>query len=578
MIGQAYLGIFAASFLGCVLATPLVIRLAGWLGAIDRPDTFRRIHKSATPRMGGLAVAFGIGLGLCVVALSKSLEAEAFWLIGVPRLTTLGLASLVILSVGAIDDTRGLQARTKLFGQIAAVLVLYLGGIRIDQIELLGWVVELDQPALAIPWGSWTITLAPWSFGLTLFWFLGCMNVWNLIDGLDGLASGVGLLVTGTLMLVALNQNNLEAAVLAAALVGSLAGFLLYNWHPACVFLGDTGSLLIGLWIGVIGVQGSIKGASAVAILLPILAMGLPISDTAMAIFRRWVRQLPLSAVDRRHVHHLLIGLGLNPRQAAALLYCFSGFLCGVVLIGEVLNNEGLALVLGISGASAFLLILTSRRDELDQLARDLRERFRRGGQQRVAAEVCWEAIQRIELQKTPDEVVAVFREAAVRLGWTVLDLQCRRDGQRIRINLDRDAEPDAESRSNLSIEEGPEPPDLSGPLVRFRLTEGTPVLLSCALKWTGSPTSGPSMPDLETDIAFRFVQRLARSTVKRIADQTELALTAHTEGLDQPIKTASTSNDPVTTSQLVVGRPSRPLAAVVGSESEVQSSRSREG
>ena len=129
---------------------------------------------------------------------------------------------------------------------------------------------------------------------MTMLWFLACMNVWNLIDGMDGLASGVGLLVSGTLMLVAIQHGNPGVAFLAAALAGSLAGFLLYNWHPACIFLGDSGSLLIGLLIGVIGVQGSLKEGSAISILFPILAMGLPISDTAMAIFRRWVRNLPL--------------------------------------------------------------------------------------------------------------------------------------------------------------------------------------------------------------------------------------------------------------------------------------------
>src|SRR5207237_7335969 len=196
---------------------------------------------------------------------------------------------------------------------------------------------------------------------VTIFWILSFMNYLNLIDGMDGLASGLGLLVSGTLTLVAIHNENFAVAVLAVALAGSLAGFLLYNWHPACIFLGDSGSMLIGLLIGVIGVQGSMEGPSAISILFPILAMGLPISDTAMAIFRRWVRNLPLSAADRRHVHHLLISLGLNPRQAAVLLYCFSGFLCGVVLLGVALRNEVLALILGISGCLAFLLILTSR-------------------------------------------------------------------------------------------------------------------------------------------------------------------------------------------------------------------------
>src|SRR5205807_9304028 len=137
---------------------------------------------------------------------------------------------------------------------------------------------------------------------------------------------------------------------------------------------------------------------SAISILFPILAMGLPISDTAMAIFRRWVRNLPLSSADRRHVHHLLIGLGLNPRQAALLLYCFSGFLCGVVLLGVALKHEVLALVMGISGCLAFLLTLTSRTDEFANLRSDLQARLLRRRQQRYAAKVAWDAIQRIEL------------------------------------------------------------------------------------------------------------------------------------------------------------------------------------
>ena len=139
-------------------------------------------------------------------------------------------------------------------------------------------------------------------------------------------------------------------------------------------------------------------GPSAISILFPIVAMGLPISDTAMAIFRRWVRNLPLSAADRRHVHHLLMGLGLNPRRAALMLYCFSAFLCGVVMLGVAGQNEYLTLILGIFGCLAFLLVVTSRRDELSNLRDDLQDRLARGRQERTAAKLTWEAIQRIEL------------------------------------------------------------------------------------------------------------------------------------------------------------------------------------
>ena len=185
---------------------------------------------------------------------------------------------LIILVVGFVDDTRSIGPRVKLLGQALAVLTLYLGGIRIQTIDVLSLNFDLGQPSLEFSVLGMPVDLAIPSLVVTMLWFLGCMNVWNLIDGMDGLASGVGLLVSGTLTLVAIHNENVGVAVLAVALAGSLAGFLLYNWHPACIFLGDSGALLIGLLIGVIGVQGSMKGPSAISILFPILAMGLPIS------------------------------------------------------------------------------------------------------------------------------------------------------------------------------------------------------------------------------------------------------------------------------------------------------------
>ncbi len=375
MSSNLYFLVFALAFVGCILATPVVTRLAGWAGAIDRPDQFRRIHKGAVPRMGGLAIAFGLALSILPVLLGGHLREWLPFAEWWSKQWAVVLASAIILMVGAIDDSREMKPRIKLLGQASAVLVLFLGGIRIDGVTLLGLRIPLSYPvSLSIAGQALTLDLP--SLLVTMLWFLGCMNVWNLIDGMDGLASGIGLLVSGTLMLVAIHQDNRGSAAMAAGLAGSLGGFLLYNWHPACIFLGDSGSLLIGMLIGVIGVQDSMKGTTAVSILFPVLAMGLPISDTMMAIFRRWVRNLPLSSGDRRHVHHLVIGLGLNPRQAALLLYTPTAFLCGVVLLGVAYNNEFLALIMGLSGCLGFLLILTSRRDELTTLLADLQREW----------------------------------------------------------------------------------------------------------------------------------------------------------------------------------------------------------
>jgi len=531
MISNSYLLIFAVAFMGCVLATPIVTRIAVWAGAIDRPDHFRRIHKGATPRLGGLGLAFGIASAILLVGLGGYLndwpEGHDWWACQWSVL----LAALIVLLVGFVDDTRAMAPRMKLAGQACAVLILFAGGIRIQRFDILGIAIDLGRPVVDLSMGGYSLAVSLPSLLVTMFWFLACMNIWNLIDGMDGLASGVGLLVSGTLTLVAIHNQNVGVAIMAAALAGSLAGFLLYNWHPACIFLGDSGSLLIGLLIGIIGVQGSLKGPSTISILFPILAMGLPISDTAMAIFRRWVRNLPLSSADRRHVHHLLIGLGLNPRQAALLLYCFSGFLCGAVLLGVSLRNEMLALILGLSGCLAFLLILTSRMDEFANLRGDLKARLVRGRQERAAAKLTWEAIQRIELCDNVTTIRTLLEDTARQLGCQLERVSCTRNG------VDVFAETEEQDRTeDLS-------PTLSGPSAVFRLSSGTDLALTVALYQVSEVSTA-------ADIAFRFLQRLSLATAERIE---RLLLTQEEEGRgrhEEPTEVAghAASSDPFST------------------------------
>jgi UDP-GlcNAc:undecaprenyl-phosphate GlcNAc-1-phosphate transferase len=487
--------------MGCVLATPLVTQLAAWVGAIDRPDQFRRIHHGAIPRLGGLGLALGIAVGVVVPHVSASAVIVSPYLPDLSHEWALLVAGLIILVVGFVDDTRSIGPRVKLMGQALAVLALYLGDIRIRTIEVMSLSLDLGQPSLPLGAYGYAIDLAPASLAVTMLWFLGCMNVWNLIDGMDGLASGVGLLVSGTLTLVAIHNENAEVAILAVALAGSLAGFLLYNWHPACIFLGDSGSLLIGLLIGVIGVQGSMKGPSAISILFPILAMGLPISDTAMAIFRRWVRNLPLSAADRRHVHHLLIGLGLNPRQAALMLYCFSGFLCGAVLLGVALRSEFLALVLGISGCLAFLVVVTSRRDELTNLRGDFQARIVRGRQERRAAKLTWEAIQRIELCESAPAALEIVERTARLLGCDLIHVSCATAGSRLAPAPALEADVHTMASS---------PGVLSGPGAIFRLSGGEGL-------WITFRVDLGRELDLAADIVFRYLERLGQALAGRL-------------------------------------------------------------
>ena len=250
--------------------------------------------------------------------------------------------------------------------------------------------------------------------------------------------------------------------------------------------------MLIGLLIGVIGVQGSMEGPSAISILFPLVAMGLPISDTAMAIFRRWVRNLPLSAADRRHVHHLLIGLGLNPRQAALMLYCFSAFLCGVVMLGVARRNEYLTLVLGIFGCLAFLLVVTSRRDELANLCDDFQARLMRKRQERKAAKLTWEAIQRIELCSSRTSACEIVEQVGHGLG-------C----EQVRIEVDQVETCDLSSLPG-SVE------SVSRPSAIFRLSSGRGVMITLGL---GLDACEP----MAADIVFRYMQRLGQALGERL-------------------------------------------------------------
>lgn len=490
MNANDFLLVFATAFTLCVLTTPFVTRLARWAGAIDKPDNNRKVHASATPRMGGLALAVGLFGGMIMAAYLQSRhpadEKSSLWAV---HQLAIWLASMVILIVGVLDDTQELRPRMKLLGQSLCVLILYFGGIRIEKIAMLGALFDLNFFAIDFPlFGDFQIHFSPAGFMLSWFWFIACMNIWNLIDGMDGLASGVGLLVSGTLTIIALHGAHLGPAALSVALSGGLAGFLLYNWHPACIFLGDSGSLLIGLMVGVIGVEGSLKGPSAVSILFPILAMGLPISDTAMAIFRRWVRNLPLSAADRRHIHHLLIGLGLNPRQAAVLLYCFSGFLCGVVLLGLAFNHEFLALTLGLSGCTAFMVVLMSRRDELTTLRSDLSSRMSRGRQDRTAAVVCFTTIQKQEICRTETGVWDLLAAACRELGVSSLEIT-------------------AQSQTILAFDSG---------LARQPLAWHFDMPFDSGNATTTIALDDQTTP-LDPDIIYRYVLRMIRASIHRV-------------------------------------------------------------
>lgn len=311
---QSYVVAFILALVITYFLTPYVKNLAIRLGALDAPDA-RKVHKTPIPRMGGLAIYVGF-----VVAVLSSIHLSQ-------EIIGLLVGGTVILIVGIVDDMVQLSAKVKLFGQIVAAAVLILFDIRID------WLTN--------PFGD-MVYVEYLSIPITLFWVVALTNTVNLIDGLDGLAAGVSTIAAVTILLVALQQNSFIVAVLTAALAGSAFGFLQHNFNPAKIFMGDTGSMFLGYMLAAISVLGAVKSAATIALIVPIVALGLPIMDTAFAIIRRYSNGQPIFKPDKGHLHHRLLEMGLSQKQAVLLMYVISGCL-GLSAIALTEVNKGLA-------------------------------------------------------------------------------------------------------------------------------------------------------------------------------------------------------------------------------------------
>ena len=299
-----YAWAFAVALVVALVVTPLVILLANKTGAMDAPDA-RKVHKKPIPRIGGLAIYAGFMAAIIFVAARFGFDAES-----IKETVGLTLSGSLIVAVGLIDDYKNLPAKVKLLGQIiaAAVLVLIFD-VRID------FVTD--------PFGDY-IYLEWFALPATMFWLVGLTNTVNLIDGLDGLAAGVAAIASFTILLIALEQNFILVAVMTAALAGAAVGFLKYNFHPAQIFMGDTGSMFLGFMLAGISVTGAVKSVATIALIVPIFALGLPILDTTFAIVRRVRGGVPIFKPDKGHLHHRLLGVGFTQCQAVLLMYVIS--------------------------------------------------------------------------------------------------------------------------------------------------------------------------------------------------------------------------------------------------------------
>jgi UDP-GlcNAc:undecaprenyl-phosphate/decaprenyl-phosphate GlcNAc-1-phosphate transferase len=307
------------------MLTPLVRNLFLSMGVVDTPDA-RKTHAAPIPRVGGIAVALAYVISYGALLLLDFNAGTSIWSARA-SIWSLVPAAIAIFGVGLVDDIFGLKPLQKLLGQVGAALLAYSAGVRVA--SMAGY--ELPM------WGSLPVTV---------IWLVACTNAVNLIDGVDGLATGVGLFATLTTLLAALLQNNLELALATAPLVGALLGFLRFNFNPATVFLGDSGSLFIGFLLGCFGVLWSQKSATMLGMTAPLMALVIPLMDTSLAILRRFVHNKPIFSADRGHIHHRLLDKGMTPRKVALVLYgaCALGAVFSLAMMNS--RTSGIAIIM----------------------------------------------------------------------------------------------------------------------------------------------------------------------------------------------------------------------------------------
>jgi UDP-N-acetylmuramyl pentapeptide phosphotransferase/UDP-N-acetylglucosamine-1-phosphate transferase len=305
--------------------------------------------------------------------------------------------------MGMVDDVKPMVAGWKLIMQIAVACIAFAGGYSIQALS-----VPLVGP----------VVLGAFSFPVTLFWFLGCMNAVNLLDGLDGLAAGVCVFVSVTLLLMSLFLGNSVSMLLTAGLTGALVGFLLFNFHPATIFLGDSGTMLLGYLIASLALQGATRKAEAsVALLIPIIALGLPIFDTAAAILRRWAARAPVSVADRGHIHHVLLSRGLSHRGAVLALYVASILLCGAAVLVMAGRDELTVMVLGSLAILAFVSVRVLGGVRFAQVLGRVSEDWARSRRSRGAAAAAVKTTQGIRNAQDIHELWQSCGEALAAMG-----------------------------------------------------------------------------------------------------------------------------------------------------------------
>ena len=346
-----YLCLFCAALLASLATTPLARHIAVRVGAVDYPSA-RRINKKPIPRMGGIAIFCGIVVAFVVQYVGTTFFHWPVVLVPSPLLEVnywmLVLSFLVIFVTGLLDDRYSLTPLQKLGGQVLAAIIAVAGGLVIGNISN--------------PFGGAHISLGWLAYPVTVVYLVAYTNIINLIDGLDGLAAGISTLASLTMFVLSVQAGRLDAAALSIAVAGSSLGFLRYNFHPASVFMGDSGALTLGFALGTVSLLSVTRFAGLTTIIVPLVIAAVPIIDTFSAIVRRLRGHTGISHADRGHIHHRLLAEGFDQRQAVLLMYAWTALLCvGSLVMTQVDTIPRIvifALLLVISFAFAYHLRL----------------------------------------------------------------------------------------------------------------------------------------------------------------------------------------------------------------------------
>ncbi len=399
MIMQTYLGVYCGSAFLALMATPAVIWVSRRVNALDYPG-IRAVHTRPIPRIGGVAIVVSSTCLIISMLFFNNAIGVAFWEMRWEVLTTWCMA-LCIFAVGLTDDLQGLPARTKLAAEFLAACVLCVAGIRISTLQI------TDTFVLNLGWLS---------YPLTIVWIIGITNAVNLSDGLDGLAAGISAITCGVIAWFALYSGNVVMAVLMLALLGSLSGFLFFNFNPARVFMGDCGSLFLGFTIAASSVMCVAKSVALVGLTLPALALGVPIFDTLFAMLRRFLEGRSLFAPDRSHFHHRLLELGLHQRQAVLLIYLVTLLAAGSGLFMLLREDIGSLVVFGSVLLLLLLLFRVVGAVHLRETFIRVREKLASAQQQREERQTFEQLQLRVRQLNSPDDWWRTVCQAAEQL------------------------------------------------------------------------------------------------------------------------------------------------------------------